>query len=342
MNNKRVLLTGITGFLGSHTTIQLLEKGYTVIGTLRDPERAEAIRKVIGQHTVHLDRLSIREADLKEREVWFQLTREVDYVQHIASPFPRTLPKNEQEIVDAARKGSLNILEAAASNGVKRVVMTSSVGAVVYGKDKEQLSQVFDESDWTDAGNRTDTTPYFRSKTLAERAAWEFIEKDRSGLELTTILPGAILGPVLEKDFGTSANLIIKMLDRSAPALPRLGFDIIDVRSVAELLIRAMESPKAAGERYIASSGYLSFKDMAEILKVQFPDRKIPTMQLPNFAVRLFSNFDTTLKPILLDLGVQRKVNRGKAVKELQWQPIPAKEAVTSCAKSVLELGIVG
>ncbi|MCB0630536.1 MAG: NAD-dependent epimerase/dehydratase family protein [Saprospiraceae bacterium] len=341
MSNKNVLLTGITGFLGSHTAIRLLEKGYCVTGTLRDAGRADPIRKVIGQHTTHLDQLVIKEADLNDREVWFRLAEGMDYIQHIASPFPRTLPKDETKLLQEAKQGALNVLEAAAARHVKRVVMTSSTGAVLYGKTEAQLAGTFDETDWTDVNNLSDTTPYFRSKTLAERAAWDFMEKDESGLELTTVLPAAILGPVLEKDFGTSANMVIKMLDRSAPALPGIGFDIIDVRSVADLLILCMESDRSAGERYIASSGYLTFRDMALILKQQFPDRKIPTVQLPNFMVRLFSNIDPTLKPILVDLGVERKLDRSKAVKELQWQPLPAEEAVTSCAKSILDLGIV-
>jgi dihydroflavonol-4-reductase len=146
---------------------------------------------------------------------------------------------------------------------------------------------------------------------------------------------------VLEEDFGTSANIVIKMLDGSSPALPQLGFDIVDVRSVADLLIRAMEMPQAAGQRYIASSGYYTFKEIATILKQQFPKRKIPLAELPNFIVRFFSNFDSTLKPVLIDLGKKRKVVGTKAVKELDWQPLPAGEAIIACAKSVIEKGII-
>jgi dihydroflavonol-4-reductase len=160
-------------------------------------------------------------------------------------------------------------------------------------------------------------------------------------VEFTSVLPGAILGPVLEDDFGTSANLVIKLLDGSSPALPKIGFDIIDVRSVADLLIKAMEMPQAANQRYIASSGYLSFKDIALLLKQHYPDRKIPTTELANFLVRIFSNFDATLKPILLDLGKKRKLNISKATKELQWEPGSVREAVLSCAQSVIDRGII-
>ncbi|MEM6379074.1 MAG: NAD-dependent epimerase/dehydratase family protein, partial [Bacteroidota bacterium] len=245
------------------------------------------------------------------------------------------------DLIIPAKRGALSILKAAAANQVKRVVLTSSTGAIVYGKSKEQRKGIFTEKDWTDETNKKDSTPYFRSKTIAEKAAWEFIEKDDSGLELATVCPGAILGPILEKDFGTSANLVIKTMDGSAPAIPRIGFDTVDVRSVADLLIRAMESPKAANQRYIGSAGYLRFMDVANILRKAYPDRKIPKSYLPNFAVRLYSNIDPSLKPVLLDLGAERKVDNSKAKNELSWQPIDNQEAVLSCAKSVFEHGIL-
>lgn len=321
MSIPKVLLTGVTGFLGSHTTIQLLEKGYQVIGTLRNKERADEIKHIIGQHTSRIDRLSLAEADLNDELVWHDLMDGVDYVQHIASPFPRKLPKHEDELIIPAKKGTLAVLEAAAANRVKRVVLTSSTGAIVYGKEKGHRSGVFTERDWTNIQNKKDSTPYFRSKTIAEKAAWDFIQQDKSELELTTICPGAILGPILEKDFGTSANIVIKTMDGSSPAIPRLGFDMIDVRSVAEMHILAMENPEAANERFICSGGFLSFKEVADILREQYPNKKIPRAVLPDFAVRLFAFIDKTLQPILIDLGVERKVDHSKAKKMLNWEP---------------------
>jgi len=338
---QNVLLTGITGFLGSHTAIQLLEKGYRVIGTLRDASRTASIRATIARHTAHIDMLEIKEADLSDESVWGELTQGVTYVQHVASPFPRILPKKEEDLILPAKKGTLSILQAASQNGVKRVVITSSSGAIVYGKPKHKRKGTFDESDWTDVTNKTDTTPYFRSKTIAERAAWEFIKNDSSGMELTTVCPGAILGPVLEKDFGTSANIVIKTMDGSSPALPNIGFDIVDVRSVADLLIRAMEMPQAANQRYVGSAGFMKFKEVATIIKEANPERKIPTAVLPNFAVRFYAYIDPSLKPVLVDLGAERKVDHTKAQRELDWEPISNREAVQACAKSVLDLGIV-
>lgn len=339
--SQTVLLTGVTGFLGSHTTIQLLEKGYHVLGTLRNMNRADHIRQVIGRHTNRVDHLEFAEADLLDENVWRSLMQGIDFVQHIASPFPRELPDHEDELITPAKQGTLHVLQAAAEHGVRRVVLTSSIGAIIYGRDKGNRNGIYTETDWTDLSNKSDTTPYFRSKTIAERAAWKFMDQHEGELELATVCPGAILGPVLEKDFGTSANIVIKLLDGSTPALPNLGFDIVDVRSVADLQIRAMERPEGAGERFIGSAGFLKFKEIAEILRKEYPDKKIPSIQLPNFAVRLFSYIDKSLQPVLIDLGLERKVDSSKARKMLQWQPILHREAVVTCAESVMRLRVV-
>lgn len=340
MNDKKVLLTGVTGFLGSHAAIQLLNKGYKVVGTLRSKDRINAIREVIGRHTENINHLSFAEADLNDSNIWFELTQGIDYIQHIASPFPRTMPKFEKELIIPAKQGTLNILKAAQTNQVKRVVMVSSLGSIAYGKTKSELSTVFNEKNWTDISNYKDTTPYYRSKTIAEKVAWDFTKEKESELELTTICPGAILGPVIDTDFGTSANIIISLLNSSLPALPKIEFDIVDVRSVADLLMKAMEMPQAANNRYIASSGHFNYKEIAQILKQEYPDRKIPTTVLPDFVTKIFSIFQPLLKPVLLE-NVRRKIDIDKARKELNWQPLSSKEAILSCAKSVLENKIV-
>ena len=213
MNNKEVLLTGITGFLGSHTAIELLNRGYKVTGTLRDLNRIDSIRSIISNHTDNIDNLSFFQAELLDKEVWKKATANKDYVIHAASPFPRELPNNENDLIIPAKQGTLNVLAAAKSNKVKRVVIVSSISTVVYGKKKAELENVFTEETWTDTANRVDTKPYIRSKTIAEKAAWDFIKKDSDGMEMVSVLPGAMLGPVLEEDFGTSANIVIKALD---------------------------------------------------------------------------------------------------------------------------------
>lgn len=337
----KVLLTGISGFLGSHTAIQLLEKGYEVTGTLRSLDRAEAIKTMLARHTQRVDNLRFAQAELTDAQVWLDLIKGMDYVQHVASPFPRDLPKDEDELIVPAKNGVLHVLQAAAANGVKRVVLTSSSGSVMYGRPKGQESGLYDETAWTDVTNRADSTAYFRSKTIAEKAAWDFMAADTSGLELATVLPGLILGPVLEEDFGTSANVVLKLLDGSMPAVPALGFDVVDVRSVADLLLRAMEQPAAAGQRLLGTAGFLTFEQVAAILRTHFPDRKIPRRVLPNFLTRMLGWFDPTIRPVLLDLGQQRKCDNRKARQLLHWQPIDSQEAVISCAQSILDLGLV-
>jgi dihydroflavonol-4-reductase len=341
MSSKRVLLTGVTGFLGSHTTIQLLEKGYQVIGTLRDMKRANSIKNVIAQHTSHTDNLRFVEADIQDENIWQKLMVGVDYVQHIASPFPKIMPKDENDLIIPARQGNINILSAASACGVKRVVITSSTAAISYGQPKERRKRTFDETDWTDVNRNDDIAPYYKSKTIAEKAAWDFIKNDHSGLELVAVCPGLILGSLLEEDFNASANVLIKLLDGSMPALPQIGFDMVDVRSIASLLILAMETPEAKNQRYIGSSGYLTLSNMSRILKMAYPKMKIPSRKLPNFMVHVLSLFDATLKPILLDLGTERKMNNSKAINDLGWKLIKPEETVLSCAASILQLGII-
>lgn len=341
MATAKVLLTGISGFLGSHTAIQLLNRGYQVTGTLRDLKRAASIKQIISKHTDHTDQLRFVEADLLDEKIWHTLTKNTDFVQHIASPFPRTLPKREEDLIIPAKQGTLHILKAAAVNNVTRVVLTSSTATIAYGKAKEKRNGVFNETNWTDENNTKDTTAYFRSKTIAEKAAWEFMQSSGTSMQLTTVLPGAMLGPVLEEDFGTSANIVIKPLDGSTPAIPNIGFDIVDVRSVADLLILAMEKPEAANQRFVGVAGYASFKEVVNVLQHAYPGRKLPGRALPDMLTRIFATFEKSLQPVLLNLGVKRISDHSKAMKMLGWQPIPVQEAILSCAKSVIDLGLV-
>jgi len=341
MKEKTVLVTGISGFLGLHTAVGLLERGYRVLGTVRNLSRVPELKSVLEKNNLNPDGVEFAEADLLDKEVWFGLARQVDFILHIASPFPREMPRDPQELIRPAREGVLNVLRAAAVAEVQRVVLVSSVGAIGYGKARGQRSGLFTEEDWTDDTNLKDTTPYFRSKTIAEKVAWEFMAGDHSGLEFSVVCPSAILGPVLERDFGTSANMIVKMLDGSAPAVPRGGYDVIDVRSVVDLLVRAMEQPSAAGERFIAAAGYLSFREITTLLRKNFPAYSVPRISMPDFLVRVMARFEPSLKPLLIELGVKRRYDHSKAGEVLGWKPITPQDAVLSCADSLIDLGIV-
>ena len=259
----------------------------------------------------------------------------VDYIQHIASPFPRVQPKDPNQLIGPAKIGVLNILQAAANQGVKRVVLTSSTGAIAYGRKKRGL---FTEADWTDETNLKDTTPYFRSKTIAEKVAWEFIEQHQSDLELTVVNPALVLGPLLDsKDYGTSAGYILKMLDGSLPALAKIGYGMVDVRSITDLLAKAMLHPKAAGERFIGSTDYWTMREVAQVLREHFPQRKIPKASLPNFILRLFAMIDKEAAPVIIEIGAERKLSNEKAKKMLGWQPIANQQAIIDTAKSLIQ-----
>ena len=338
---EKVLLTGVSGFLGSHTAIQLLKKGYLVTGTLRDTKRSEELKEMIAKYTGNVNNLTFAEAELSDEKIWVRLTKGIDYIQHIASPFPLTLPKHEDDLIIPAKAGVLNILKAASANKVKRIVLTSSSSAVLHGKPKGHESGTFNETVWADEHNLADTTPYYRSKIIAEKTAWGYMKRDDSGLELVSVLPGAMLGPALEKDFGTSATIVLKMLDGSLPAVPQIGFDIVDVRSVADLLILAMERPEAAGQRFLGTSGFLPMKELANILRDQYPGRKIPSGTLPVWLTHVLGWFDKSMQPVLLDLGKERKADSSKARSMLGWQPISNSQAVLSCAESLISLGLI-
>ncbi|MEM7487210.1 MAG: NAD-dependent epimerase/dehydratase family protein [Bacteroidota bacterium] len=336
---KKVVVTGITGFLGSHIAIQLLEKKYKVLGTLRDISRAGKIKDAIGKHTTNTTNLVFIEADLMDGlEKWLEVTKEQDYVINVASPFPSIMPRNDMDLIGPAKTGILTILEAATVNGVKKVVHTSSMGAAVYGKRK---NGTFYETDWTDESNIKDTTAYYRSKTIAERAAWQFIEQTQNAPQFTTILPGVVLGPVLEEDFGNSTNLVKKFLDGSVPAIPKVGYEIVDVRSVADMHLKALESEEANGERFLATSGYVTLKEVAEHLKMAFPDKKVPNRSLPDFLVRIFSLIDKETQPLLTELDSHRRVDASKAKNLLGWKPISNENAILDCAKSLYEHQVI-
>lgn len=337
----KVLLTGVTGFLGAHTTIQLLNKGYHVTGTIRDNKKRQSIIRLIEEHTPNINNLKIVVADLMDEEIWEEVTKGMDYIMHIASPFPSKLPDDENELILPAKNGTLNILKAAAKNNVKRLILTSSSTAIIYGKPKNQRNRTFCEEDWTDETNLKDTTSYFRSKTIAEKVAWDFINKSNTNLELVTICPGLILGPPLETDYGTSTAFILKMMNGDIPATPQLGYETIDVRSAADLHILAMEKSIAAGHRFACSAGYITIEDIIKQLKEHYPQQQISTKLMSNSMVRLLAVFLKPLKRMLMDLGVERKLERTKARRMLGWQPIANHDAIFSCAESFMQLGLI-
>ena len=269
---------------------------------------------------------------------WQDVIRGADGVFSVASPFPATVPKDETDLIRPAKRGTLDILEAARREGIGRVVVTSSTGSAMYGV---RGRGTFDERDWTDVTDLTDTTAYFRSKTIAERAAWDFVAEYADAPQLATVLPGLILGPVLEEDTGTSVAAVQKLLAGEVPAIPKLGFSTVDVRDVADLHIRAMTQAAAAGERFLGTAGFLWMGEVVALLKRAYPQRKFPGVHLPDFLVRALSLVDPTLKPVLVDLGAERRASAEKARRLLDWQTRSLSDTVLDTAASLFQVGIV-
>jgi nucleoside-diphosphate-sugar epimerase len=262
-------------------------------------------------------------------------------VLHVASPFPENVPKNEDEVIKPAREGTLRVLRAARDAGVKRVVLTSSFAAVGYGHAEQ--SAPFTEKDWTNIKG-ADVGPYIKSKALAERAAWDFVTADGSGMELATVNPVGVFGPVLGPDYSTSILVVQRLMDGAIPGCPKIYFGAVDVRDVAGLHIRAMTHPAAKGERFLAVAGaFLSIQDVARILirRMGAAARRVPTMQLPNWMVRLASLRDPAVKQIIPELGKRKNATGEKARRLLGWAPRSNEEAIVATAESMLKLRLL-
>ena len=337
-----VLVTGGSGFIASYCILQLLAAGHEVRTTVRNLKREADVRAMLKQAGAEPDdRLSFFAAELEQDAGWRQAVEGCAYVLHIASPLSQHVPKNEDEMIVPARDGTLRVLRAARDAGVKRVVLTSSSAAITYGRGPQPAR--FDETHWTDI-NRGDVHPYAKSKTLAERAAWDFIAREGAGLELAVVNPVLVLGPVFGPDYSPSILLVKRLMERAIPGCPRLYFGIVDVRDVADLHVRAMNHPAAKGERFLALAGdFLSMLDIAKILKSRLGDgaRRVPVRQLPNWLVRLAALRDPAVKLILPELGKYKNGTSEKAKRVLGWSPRPVEEAIVATAESLIQLGLL-
>ncbi len=337
-----VLVTGGSGFIASHTILQLLAAGHQVRITVRNLERAADVRAMLKEGGAEPgERLSFFAADLERDTGWAEAVAGCEYVLHLASPFPPGIPKQEDELIVPAREGALRVLRAARDAGVKRVVLTSSFAAIGYGR--KAPATPYDETDWTDP-NSSGLTAYVKSKTLAERAAWDFVAKEGGRLEFSVINPVGVFGPVLGRDYATSIILVQRLMDGAMPGLPRLYFGVVDVRDVADLHIRAMTHPAAKGQRFLAVSGdFMSVSEIAGALKSRMgaAAEKVPTRQVPDWLVRLVALRDPAAKQILPELGKRKNATSEKARRMLGWSPRSREEALAATAESLLRLGLL-
>lgn len=329
-----VLLTGVSGFIAKHVALKLLNAGYTVRGTLRRMDRSDEVRAALAPYlTEHAGELTFVQADLESDAGWADALQGITALVHTASPFPCAQPKDAATVIRPAVEGTERVLKAAAVAGVTRVVLTSSTVAVLNEAKPDTLQ---DEADWCDIHLPT-TTPYAKSKTLAERAAWE-IAKAR-GLRLTTINPGLVFGPPLDEHYGTSLALVERILKGRDPMLPPTGLPVVDVRDVAEMHLRALQRPETEGRRYIAASGSMAMVDMGRTLKAAYPTRRIATHEAPKILVRAIALFDPAVRTLLPKLGHLERVSNARAVKEMGMEFIAPKAALLASADWLVKHG---
>lgn len=341
ISTKPILVTGASSFVGIHVIIQLLDQGYNVRGTIRSLSKEAEVREAVAKFVQANDRLEFKAADLEQDTGWNEAMNNVEYVLHVASPFPLYEPEKEDDLIIPAVQGTLRVLRAAHEAGVKRVVQVSSMAAVAAGyKDK---FKTFTEEDWSIIENEIGA--YSKSKTLAERAAWEFINgaENINHMELVAINPPLILGPVPNKNFRTSVELVRTYMLGQVPGVGRIKMGLVDVRDVAAAIILAMNTPEAAGHRFICSGGTFWLKEIAGVLHAEYSRRgyKIPTFEFPSWIVRLLGFFDKKIARVTGELERDFEQSNEKAKRILKWNPRSGKEAIISMANSLIENGFV-
>ena len=340
MPDSTILLTGISGFIAKHCAIELLNEGYRVRGTVRSLARSTATRDTVGRYA-NTGALEFVEADLEADGGWDEAVAGCAGVLHLASPFPASQPRDEQELIRPAVQGTLRVLRAAVSCGVARFVQTSSTVAVMYGHGRARTAP-FTEVDWTNV-DAPGVTAYAKSKTLAERAARDFLAREAASLQFSTVNPGFVMGPVLDRDIGASAEIVRMFLQGRYPGAPRLCFPCVDVRDIARMHRLALEAPLAQGGRYLGVGESLWMIDIARAISERLGStaRKVPTRVLPDWAVRLVALFDATARQALPDLGVQIEVDNSHTRRALGMEFRSGREAAAAMAASLVELKLV-
>jgi nucleoside-diphosphate-sugar epimerase len=333
-----VLVTGGSGYIAGFTIRQLIEQGWTVRATIRTLNREAEVRDWL---KVDNARLSFFAADLTSDTGWAEAMAGCSHVVHMASPVPMNAVKDENELIVPARDGALRAIRFARDAGVTRLVMTSSVAAIFYGRTADKDS--FTEADWTNVA-AGDVSAYAKSKTIAERAARDWIAAEGGSLEFVTVNPGMVLGPLLGTDYSPSLEVVKRVLEGAYPALPDLGFNLVDVRDVADLHIRALVAPDLSGERFmaVAPHGFLRLGEIAAILRERLPDHagKVPTRRMPNWVMRIVSLFDPAIRQLIGELGKVRHAEPTHAMEILGWRPRPAADSVVDTANSLIAMGV--
>jgi dihydroflavonol-4-reductase len=336
-----VLITGGSGYIASYCIREAIACGWRVRTSVRSLRRETEVRAALAMPEAADGRLSFCEADLTADAGWAAACDGVDAVMHVASPIPSRTPKTDDEVVAPARDGALRVLAAAKAAGARRVVMTSSTAAITYGTDRSD-EKIFTEADWTDP-THPDTSAYVRSKTIAERAAWDWLARSGEGLELVTINPAAVLGPVLGKDFSPSLEIVRKLMMGAMPAAPRLGFPLVDVRDLAALHVRALTHEGVSGERFLAGGAFYWLSEIAAVLKARLGPRaaKVPSGTLPDWLVGLVKLVDPEVASVAFEIGRRRSISAAKAERVFGWKTRDEAETIVDTAESLIAARLV-
>ena len=339
-----VLITGASGYIGKHTTLQLLNQGYKVRASVRSLSKSAEVKNAVKPHLLDssdLDsRLTFVELDLEKDSGWDAALKGIDVLMHTASPFPIASPKDENELIRPAVDGTLRALKAAKSAGVNRVILTSS-NAAVYGCDLPAGKSEYDETMWTDVNHPIGRVAYTKSKTLAEKAAWDFIKTQAPQIELTTINPVLVLGAPLDNNFGSSISVVERIMKGKDPMLPDLRFSIVDVRDVAQMHVEAINNDETKGERILAASQTFSFVEIAKYIKSIYPKSKIKTGKAPSALIKFLSLFDGEIKAVLPLLGKPMITSNKKAQKILGIKFIPVEVTLKESAAYLVKNGFI-
>jgi nucleoside-diphosphate-sugar epimerase len=336
-DGKTVLVTGGSGYLAGWCIVELLRRGYRVRTTVRNASREHEVHAAVDSEVDSHHNLTVHQADLLSDDHWDHVIEGCDYVLHVASPLPVSQPKDADELIVPAREGTQRVVSRALDAGVERVVLTSSVAAIRGGNEGRPL----DETIWTDLSS-PGLTPYVQSKTIAEQTAWGLAAERDARQRVAAVNPTVIIGPVLSDD--TSASLeVIQRLLKGMPAMPRLGFGLVDVRDVADLELRAMTSPEAGGERFVANAKWLWMSEIAAVLRERLGPQasRVPTRIAPDLLVRAMALFDGGIRSFKSSLGKRTDYQTTKAQDLLGWSPRPIEDTIAEAADSLIDQGIV-
>ena len=337
----KVLLTGVSGWIAKHTAIELLNKGYEVLGTVRNNNLIDQTRQTIGKYAP-IEKLSFVELDLLKDEGWNEAAKGCKYIFHIASPFPIKVSRNREVLLPVAVDGTIRVLNAGLNAGAEQIIKTSSIVAM-FRKPNRTNPYTFGENDWTDENWTEGVNDYFLSKTKAEKAAWELMESKGLKNKLTTICPGGVFGDALDKKGGTSIEYVRQFMAGKFPGAPKFAVLISDVRDIAKAHVACIGNTKVGGRRLIVGKEVKKLVELSQLMAEAMPEyaKKLPKKELPNFMVKLISYIDSSAKTMIPDLGIMMQTDPTYAEKLLGFEFKAAKDCMAENAKSVVRLGLV-